>query len=80
MNVKIKQLRFRSLEVRGLYRSLKIQGEWMWNGVDGIGQGQFFRLYKLGNESSVYIKDRKFLDELRISGFSALWNSLLLSR
>jgi len=68
------------LEVRGLYRSLKIQGEWMWNGADGIGQGQFFRLYEHGNKSSVYIKDRKFLGELRILGFSAVWHSLLLSR
>jgi hypothetical protein len=54
------------LEVRGLYRSLKIQGEWMWSGVDEIGQGQFFRPYEHGNKPSVYIKDRKFLDELRI--------------
>jgi len=68
------------LEVRGLYRSPKIEGEWMWNGVDGIGQGQFFRKYEHGNKLSVYIKDRKFLDELRILVFSALWNSLLLSR
>jgi hypothetical protein len=52
----------------------------MWNGVDGIGQGQFFRLYEHGNKSSVYIKDTKFLGELRILGFSALWHSLLLSR
>jgi len=68
----MKQLRFRSLEVRGLYRSLKIQCEWMWNGVDGIGQGQLFRLYEHGNKPSVYIKDRKFIDELRMLGFSAL--------
>jgi hypothetical protein len=52
----------------------------MWNGVDGIGQGQFIRLYEHGNEPSVYINDRKFLVELRILDFSALWNSLLLSR
>jgi len=48
--------------------------------VDGIGQGQLFRLYEHGNEPSVYIKDRKFIDELRMLGLSALWNSLLLSR
>jgi len=35
--------------------------EWM-----GLGRGSFFRLYELGNQPSVYIKDRKFFDELRI--------------
>jgi hypothetical protein len=42
----------------------------MWNGLGGIGQGKFLSSYEHGNEHSVYIKGRKFLDELRKLGFS----------